>query len=698
VPNSSPVFENTTRRKINFLAPPLANRLCDATCVTFALWTICAHAVVAGGGNLFHLLAAFCIVLLAAGAFLGLLAGRNPEIFVSTEDIPNASEAGGAALDANGANRILKLRISGFILGIASAIGFAFTKNTLVFWWCAICFLMAAAVFILSSPRAVEPSPTMRKRDEWILWFIAFACMLLTALCHRPDIDDAFYVNVAVSVADFPSRALLCADSLLGVKGLPLLIPAHRIQTYELANGALSFLTGIPALYSFHLLSASFAALLAPLAYARLFRVLTPRTWLLAVVSAVVMLIAVGETHRSYGNFAFVRIWQGKAIFLTVFLPLIYAYALRFSARASLGRWILLAASQITAVGCTSSAVWAAPLAAGLALCSGVRLSRKGLRTLIVGALSSVYILVVGLLIKGEMTNVVMSGLYVRKVPPLLEYMFNEVLGTGQFQIFALASLVLAWACMRRGLAQRFAIIVPLGALLTVGNPYLSDFLLRNVTGPGQWRGMWAIPIPILLALLLCSPLQFDFEGWKGRAAQALFVLGLAFCSFILPKYSTLSPNNRTGALPVFRLQAPGLKVDEEAYLWAGKLNASVPQGSYVIAPLRVCPWIPTYHKHAYPLEVRDIYLWRRQVNLGKKEIEFRHWLSAYVSGYVRQPNAAAIFRRGLEHYGIRGVCLSNFSGSGEAREVLRSEGFKCTEKGPFFEIWVRSLSDRVFP
>ena len=57
----------------------------------------------------------------------------------------------------------------------------------------------------------------------------------------------------------------------------------------------------------------------------------------------VLVLVAAGETHRWYGNFSFVRMWQGKAIFLSVFMPLVYAYALRFAVRPNLRDWTMLA-------------------------------------------------------------------------------------------------------------------------------------------------------------------------------------------------------------------------------------------------------------------------------------------------------------------------------------------------------------------
>ena len=103
-----------------------------------------------------------------------------------------------------------------------------------------------------------------------------------------------------------------------------------------------------------------------------------------------------GDAHRWYGNFAFVRIWQGKSIFLFVFLPLVYAYAVEFALRPTLRSWVLLAAAQIAALGCSSSAVWAAPAGALVAACCALRPTRAGLRRALLVGLASAYVLGMG--------------------------------------------------------------------------------------------------------------------------------------------------------------------------------------------------------------------------------------------------------------------------------------------------------------
>ena len=67
---------------------PLSNRLVDAACFGFALWTLCSHASVALGGSLVALIAVYgvALTLAAVGWVLGrhsLVPVRDPRLVES---------------------------------------------------------------------------------------------------------------------------------------------------------------------------------------------------------------------------------------------------------------------------------------------------------------------------------------------------------------------------------------------------------------------------------------------------------------------------------------------------------------------------------------------------------------------------------------------------------------------------------------
>jgi hypothetical protein len=185
--------------------------------------------------------------------------------------------------------------------------------------------------------------------------------------------------------------------------------------------------------------------------------------------------------------------WQGKGIYLFVFMPLVYSYAIQFALRPSLTSWGLLWAAQTAAVGCSSSAVWAAPAGALMALCCVLRPTAAGLGRFLVGALASAYVLGVGFLLKGDIQGLLEPMIETRAFGEQLGNALHHTLGTGNLWAFGVAAVLVAWACCARGLAQRFAIALPLAVWIVLLNPYLDHWVSANLTGPSYWRAMWSL-------------------------------------------------------------------------------------------------------------------------------------------------------------------------------------------------------------
>jgi hypothetical protein len=659
---------------------PLSDRVCDGVAVWFAVWTVCAHAVVAAGGNLNQLLAVFAFAaVLVAGALFGLSRraanGAAPETFP-----PPAARA-----------RVLWiLQFAGLAIGVGLVFGAVATNSGLALWRGVVGLLgFAAALFLLGEPPFVAP-PSRGRWNEIALWAMALFGLIVALIVHRPDLDDAFYVNIAVAAADFPGRALLSGDTMLGVENLPLHMPAHRIHTYELWNGALSYVTGMRAIYAFHWFSAGMFALLIPLAHAKLFRLLTPRVWPWAVAAVLVVLLGAGETHRWYGNFAFVRIWQGKGIYLFVFMPLVYSYAIQFALRPSLPRWGLLLAAQTAAVGCSSSAVWAAPVGAFTALCCVVRPTPEGLRRFLLGALASAYAMGVGFLLKGELQGLIEPMTETHASGAQVGNALRTVLGSANLWLFGVVAVPSAWACCGRGLAQRFAIAVPLAVWLVLLNPYITHWVTANLTGPSFWRSMWSLPVPILMALILISPLHLA-RGAASRVASGIACIALcATFLAVIPAFGALSERNGGSGGVGIRVGRQRVKAPEGPYRWAAALNAAVPTGAVVVAPPDIGLWVTTFHDHAHPLQTRKLYLGHHRAHLGEEDVKLRMFMTQYAGGGGEDENAGTHFARGLEAFDVKGVLLRNSGRAVEARAILERLGFERTLQAVDHEIWVR--------
>lgn len=661
---------------------PWSDRICGGVCVAFATWTVCCHAVVALGGSLRPLL------WLSAGAALALVALA----LLRRRRASGVGPADGALASPVAAARSRSFWIAQLALGIVALAGTLALSLSgyVIFLWAWLLFaLAAAAVPFLLVEEPVQEAPASGRRLEIGLFAVALVCALLTLVAHRPDVDDSFYVNLAVAAADDPDLPLLRFDTLHGIPDLPIHLPVYRVHSYEIWNGALSYLSGMPAIQCFHWISATLAALLVPLAHARLFRRLVPRHWLAATAALCFLLFAVGGSHRWYANFAFVRIWQGKGIALFVFLPLVYAFAIEFAQRPSARGWLRLLAAQIAALGCTANALWVAPIAAFSALASALRPTPRGLRIAALGALASAYVLGAGLVLKQNLEAHALAAPLARIFDPgsQLHAALDEIFGEGAPQTLSLAAVAAAWAFCGRGFGQRFAIGVPLAVTVVLLNPYADAWVRQAFTGPSYWRVFWSLPVPILLALVLVSPLELARlhpslarRRFATATACALACVTLAVC---VPPYSALSRRNRT------EIDWPRLKVHPTQYAWAGYLNAAVPPGSTVVSPPNVTAWLTTQHHHAYPV-IQRIYLNPHRELIGEKNLRLRHAMTGYADGSFVRPDAAEWFARGLALFDVKGVCLKISKTTPEARHVLRRSGYRRTLKGEYYEIWVR--------
>jgi hypothetical protein len=691
--------------------PPASERLVDAACLGFAAWTLACQAMVALGGSLRDLLAVVAgLAALAVAATLrrrrrgaraafaapASRAGQTPPA------LPAAPAEAGTRRGAPPARGLAAPRARRWLraaLALAgAALLFVWRGDPVALWGVAVGVLGAAAALLFAvapAPRADPPAGGAAR--EAALWALALACVALTLAAHRDDRDDAFYVNAAAAMADAPAEPLLRDDTLHGVPGLPIHHPAYRLHGFETLAGAVAWATGIPAIAVFHFGFAALGALLVPLAQARLFRLLVPRIWLGAVAALLLVLVAAGDAHRWYGNFAFVRMWQGKAFLLCVFLPLVQAYAIRFGLSPSWRSWLRLFAAQVAALGASSSALWAAPIAAGIGLASAVAPDRRGLRLAALGALASLHVLGAGLVLRHELAveaaarSALRPAQAAEKAERLaqqahapgvqLEQSLYLVMGKGRLRSAAVAASVLAWAVLAPGLAQRFAILAPLaGALLLV--PFASRFVAESVTGPSTWRALWVVPVPALLALVLAAPLQLGgrLRG-LGRAASAALAAGFALG---VPAQSSLDRANGV------RLGWPGLKVPPADYALAERLTRSVAPGSRVVAPPRVSFWVPVFPRRAFPLVVMDVYLQRFRPQLGQDDIAQRFVASLVAGGVRANDDAVPLFRLALERYAVKGVLLVDSPDAPALRRILVEAGFRRVERLGSAAIWVR--------
>lgn len=665
---------------------PFGERLCDDLVLGVAGWTILCNVAVLLGAGLDHLLVATAVALLVV--FVLRRPGRRRDHGAAHGA---RDDAVSDATDATPARSALALGLAGAVPVLAVA---WWSGATRLAWWLAVLYFGALLLLLRRSTGRAAPSAPS-PRAPALIAALAVLGALLPLVAHTFSPDDGFYLNLAVSAADHPRAPLLRFDTLHGVPDLPIMYAVYRVHSLEVLGGALARLSGLSATQACHwVLPALFGAAFV-LAAAALLRHVTPRTWPWSLLALLAVLVLVRGELQYPGSFSLLRLHQGKAVFVSVFAPLIVLHGLRFGAAPTRRGWLLLAAAQVAGVGATSSALWAGPLLALLALASGVRgPARRAARVLLLGLAASAYVVVAGLCVLRASGNELAGDLAeegvklvrldaepIRDGADLVRATWQTVYGTGTLSALALVATATAWAACRGERARRLCIVFPLGTLLLVFNPATALFVAERVTGGATyWRVLWALPVPLFCALLLSAPARY----LPGRVLGPLLSL-LLTAGFVAA--ASPEPFGKGIRWEFLGLKTPG----PSAYGAALHLRDAVTAGSRVLAPSGVATWVVSLHDHPYPLALRPNWLGAQEARLGAVETERRRQLLRFVTGYP-VANGAALLRESLARDELSGVVVYRPGINAEAsRGVLRAAGFRADFENEEYEVWVRA-------
>jgi hypothetical protein len=375
---------------------------------------------------------------------------------------------------------------------------------------------------------------------------------------------------------------------------------------------------------------------------------------------------------------------QGKAILLSLGLPLIAAYALEFAAAPTRARWLRLALAQIAAVGVSASALWAAPAVAGLALASAQPLRAGWLRNLALGLAASAYPLLLALVLRAETSATFAAAGTVRESSVMFEEAIRVVIGRNPIGYVTLFCVLGAWALAATALARRFAVVFTLAFLLVFWSPLTVGWIAAHVTSPlTYWRVFWLLPVPALVGLALAGPLAAGGSRRSVRVGR-LAIAGLAATLFLwLP---ARHPASSTSGV---RLAPPGWKIAPAALAAARAVRDHAPEGAPVLAPASVAAWIPALHRHPQPLVVRRGYLALLRNALGQSELDRRAQLELLVSGARRPPHSDRLLREAIARDPLAAVCVAQSTNRWpDVRAALEASGFQSVMRNSEYEVF----------
>jgi hypothetical protein len=595
------------------LSPPISapvdrrfEAVLDAFVVFFGLWTLYGNLLVFGGAS-FNLLLLLSPLPLAGTVWLWRWLRRVP--------------APGPVAEAERPSRVpvtYKLLAAAAILAI-----YTWTQQLWLLWILGVVFLAGC---VIDHPRRAETAAADRRftrLDLVLLTLSLVAALSCTAFVHRYDADDAYYMSVPVALLDHPDRPLLAADTMHGEPGLPLLGPHYRTVSYELLIGAVSFVTRLDHRVPYYVLfPLLFAGMLIVACWLPL-RLLSPRTASLGVLAVCLVTLVWGDVHHAYGNFGFVRLFQGKAVLASICAPAILYYGLRYSARGDRASWTRLALAQMAMVGFSASGVVIAPLLAGLVLLGSWRPDRRSTRILLIGLAASAIPVLEAAIVALQVRDfgAIVSPLDDTSTARSLEL----VLGQGPRARLALFGLLAAAAVSAATPRHRGIAGYLLAAFALLLSPWSGD-LISLAEETFAWRSLWAIPFPLILGIgvaRLAGQEPVRSGPRPGLAGALAFVLAFA----LVPGRPTWTAENKA------RFRVAAFRVGD-GWPAAARAVEVTPAGGTVLAPRRTAMWITGFRGHPKLVGVRQDYL---DIVVGKvhgaEEARARRTLMEFVHG-----------------------------------------------------------------
>jgi hypothetical protein len=498
--------------------------------------------------------------------------------------------------------------------------------------------LSAALIMTVVVVRFEYPKIRSSATKNWpVLAALLACCLFSVALCqfsYRPWVDDSFYLPPVVYYLENPDQAMGFAARFIDNGGGPL-VSYHRGSTpFEFSQAAFAHATKSSVLTVYYVTVPAILGFAIALVWFYLLSRFVKST-LAAVFGTLlicVCLLLMGTNFQSFGNYAFTRIFEGKAVVLAVGVPFFTALTIDFFRFPRVRGWLYLLALATSLVGLTVAATPLVPvLATVLAVACSFSFVRGWRRRVVVTAayLSSlvypaIYAATIVLFSMGD----VGTESALNKRWPLTFFGHAKFVWTDPTAIILLLIGTITAIRFLKSDNRRFLVIWLVAIAVMFLNPLVAPYVIKYVTSPNlYWRVFYLLPFPLVIGLsgaALVTYLGRWDRKWRVIVPGAVIV-GLLLVNVPRPSFSVFHRAS---------LRAPGHKVMQLSV--ARKvLELSPPAGS-MLAPRMVSQAVAVLtSRHRHICYRRDgIALWLK-TGERSREKQVREMASHCLGGRV---------------------------------------------------------------
>jgi hypothetical protein len=339
--------------------------------------------------------------------------------------------------------------------------------------------------------------------EKAVLLVVMFALCVLMYLFYRSDADDSFYVSNVLLFSK--SDTLNLYDSSMGNPSLGT-VPMYDFQIWESYLAVFCRLFSIKASVMCHFVMVPILFFVSVSAYLLLGDVLfeVRRKSALFATGLLVLYSMGGYAVYSKGSFLLSRVWQGKAVYLHVVLPIVIALMLFYLQNKRTSQGLLLALVMLAGIALNPTSMYVIGFQILFMMLTIICCERhwKGLihvvPTLLVIGLFSILILLRTHNYSGQIEAA-------SSVPENFAYnTFVSFMGEGK--AYFLIYIIFSVFVLLRGDVKGKILCVYTPILLFVGvwNPLVAPLVAKHLTMvPSYWRLFWLLPVDFTIGYCL---------------------------------------------------------------------------------------------------------------------------------------------------------------------------------------------------
>ena len=450
-----------------------------------------------------------------------------------------------------------------------------------------ICFNLplAIAIVFFMRQKAHGAPKLLCVRDRWsIIAVITLAVIagLIAASINRPDIDDSEYLPKAVYFISHP-HALLDSNEyyIASSNGTTRSLVFHY---YETIQASLASMLDINLLSLYHVAFPALAIGLLIIVNYMVLTIFQPIQWtrVVALFAALMLMLLLGETHRTIGNLFIGRAFHGKFVMLSLGTLAYLYYSIKYFNLRQVHSLIVLATISIASAGMSTTGYIFIPLFAAIIYTAYI-FSQNTIRTAAALKLGGTYFLAVVpsvlFAIAYRQTVLHSFGLgshyndgFSREFIGQISYLVNSDYPLTPIIFVASTAFVLTKS--RDRLFFLLWIGIPVAFLL---NPVVSMFVMANLTTENiYWRLFYLLPFPLISLVALMTLLEkFPYP----KLLAIVVVSALSYYSIFGPT-AVIRDGNAT-------FEPFAFKLPQSLKTQLNQMLAEVPAGT-MFAPLDV--------------------------------------------------------------------------------------------------------------